>query len=55
MSVHQKYTPSNCKLDKCSENCFAPGENSQECIGCAGNKNQRWRPVVTWEKPVKKV
>ncbi|MDD5511778.1 MAG: hypothetical protein PHI12_13345 [Dehalococcoidales bacterium] len=34
----KKGTPSNCKFKKCRYNVIPPGEDSQECIGCDGNK-----------------
>lgn len=37
MSV--KKTPSNCRFRECHYNFISPQtENSQECIGCEGNK-----------------
>lgn len=39
-----KETPSNCKFKKCHWNAIAPGENSQECVACEGNKKKNWRP-----------
>ena len=36
--------PSNCKLKTCKYNRIPPGENSQECIGCEGNKSIRYMP-----------
>lgn len=35
-----KTTPSNCRFENCHYNFIAPGENSQECIGCEGNKKE---------------
>ena len=35
-----KVTPQNCKLKRCKYNKIAPGENSQECVGCEGNRKK---------------
>lgn len=43
-------TPSNCKLKTCSYNQLPPGENSQECIACEGNKVKGWRPTRQKQK-----
>lgn len=40
----KKLTPSNCKRDMCDWNALPPGENSQECLGCDGNKDPGWKP-----------
>jgi hypothetical protein len=39
-----KATPSNCKYTEgCKYNEIPPRENSQECIGCEGNKDKHWK------------
>ncbi|MBA7527390.1 hypothetical protein ES705_19566 [subsurface metagenome] len=40
-----KTTPINCKLCHCSWNRLPPPENSQECVGCEGNRDPRYRPT----------
>lgn len=40
----KKTTPSNCRFQKCHWNALPPGEESQECIACEGNKKADWRP-----------
>ena len=45
MAKSTKKTPSNCRLLKCKYNYVAPPENSQECIGCEGNKKSK-RSIV---------
>lgn len=42
--MESKSTPSNCTLVKCKYNMIAPGEESQECVACEGNKVPNWRP-----------
>ena len=37
----KKTTPSNCKKMKCPYNQAPPDENSQECIGCEGNRKKK--------------
>jgi hypothetical protein len=36
----KKHTPSNCRLKNCKWNYLPPPEDSQECIGCEGNKKE---------------
>ena len=40
----RKETPFNCRLKRCKYNYVPPPEESQECIGCEGNKVRGWRP-----------
>jgi len=44
MRKQPKLTPTNCRLKKCRWNYLAPGEESQECIGCDGLNSQKWMP-----------
>jgi len=42
--LSKKETPTNCKFGKCHWNTIPPGENSQECVACGGNKKCGWKP-----------
>ncbi len=46
-----KTTPTNCKYDACRWNFIPPGENSQECVACDGNKDPKWRPAGRRKQP----
>lgn len=47
-----KVTPSNCKETICHWNAIPPAEHAQECIGCEGNKDSNWKPVIEGAPPL---